>query len=75
MILLDAIDFIIGFFTLRWLLKKGPEAVESGLKQSYAESAEAKKMDALAHADERSRKKEPIQPPQTTTASSAPDRV
>jgi hypothetical protein len=75
MILLDAIDFIIGFFTLRWLFKKGPEAVEVGLKQSYAESAEAKKLDALAHAAEESRKKEPIQSPQTTTGSSAPDRV
>ena len=62
MILLDAIGYIVSFFTLRWLFKKGPEAVESGLKQAYAESAEAKKLHALAHAAEQSRKKEPNQP-------------
>jgi len=65
MILFDAIDFIVGILTFRWLWKKGPLVVEGEMKRAYSDSAEAKKLDDLACAVESRRTKEPIK---TTTA-------
>ena len=70
--ILETIEAVIDFITLRRLWKKNPAVIESEMKSAYAESTEAKQLDALAIA---AGKKEPIQPPQTTTGSSAPDRV
>jgi len=61
--ILEAIEAVIDFVTLRSVWKKKPGEIETGMKQAYAESKEAKQLDTLARAAE---KKEPIQVPETT---------
>ncbi len=59
----EAIGAVIDFVTLRSVWKKRPGEIEAGMKQAYAESEEAKQLDALAGF---AQKKEPIQPPVPT---------
>ncbi len=48
MIVLDAIEAVIDFLTLRSLWKKKPEAIERAMSEAYAQSDESKKLDELS---------------------------
>ena len=48
--ILEVIEVVIDFVTLRSVWKKKPAEVESAMKQAYSESKEAKQLDALAAA-------------------------
>lgn len=57
--ILEAIEAVIDFVTLRSVRKKKPAEIESGMKLAYAESKEARQVDALAKAAEKSRSRPP----------------